>query len=322
MRNLPIALTCGEPAGIGAELAHKAWQSLRHDINFFWIGDPKHLNQDCPYKVIFKPLDARDVMSNALPVLEHRFETKVSAGYPNAADAQEVVKVIKKAVDLVTDKQASSLCTLPIHKQVLKDGTDFHYPGHTEFLAFLSGVEHVAMMLVGPNLKVVPATIHIPLKDVPDALNAADLEQTISITRKALIEQFSIPDPRISIAGLNPHAGESGKFGLEEITIIRPVIDKLQAKHWRVTGPHSADTMFYKAAREKYDVAIAMYHDQALIPIKTLDFDTGVNVTLGLPFVRTSPDHGTALDIAGKGLANPTSTIKALRLAARLSRWE
>jgi 4-hydroxythreonine-4-phosphate dehydrogenase len=223
---------------------------------------------------------------------------------------------------LVTDKQASSLCTLPIHKQVLKDGADFHYPGHTEFLAFLSGVEHVAMMLVGPNLKVVPATIHIPLKDVPDALNAADLEQTISITRKALIEQFSIPDPRISIAGLNPHAGESGKFGLEEIEIIRPAIDKLKAKHWRVTGPHSADTMFYKAAREKYDVAIAMYHDQALIPIKTLDFDTGVNVTLGLPFVRTSPDHGTALDIAGKGLANPTSTIKALRLAVRLSRSE
>ncbi|MDA9991231.1 4-hydroxythreonine-4-phosphate dehydrogenase PdxA [Paracoccaceae bacterium] len=322
MRNLPIALTCGEPAGIGAELAHKAWQSLRHDINFFWIGDPKNLNQDCPYKVISKPLNARDVISNALPVLEHRFETKASAGYPNATDAQEVVKVIKKAVDLVTDKQASSLCTLPIHKQVLKDGADFHYPGHTEFLAFLSGVEHVAMMLVGPNLKVVPATIHIPLKDVPDALNAADLEQTISITRKALIEQFSIPDPRISIAGLNPHAGESGKFGLEEITIIRPVIDKLQAKHWRVTGPHSADTMFYKAAREKYDVAIAMYHDQALIPIKTLDFDTGVNVTLGLPFVRTSPDHGTALDIAGKSLANPTSTIKALRLAARLSRSE
>ena len=319
MNNLPVALTCGEPAGIGAELAHKAWWSLRHDLSFFWIGDPEHLDQDQPYKMISRPADAVDVMSDALPVLEHRFETKVQVGSPNPANAKSVVQVIEKAVHLVRQKQASALCTLPIHKQALKDGADFQYPGHTEFLAFLAAVDHVAMLLSGPNLKVVPATTHIALRDVPNTLNAVDLEQTISITRKAMIERFSISDPRISIAGLNPHAGESGKFGHEEITIIVPVIDKLQAKKWKVTGPHSADTMFHKAAREKYDVAIAMYHDQALIPIKTLDFDTGVNVTLGLPFVRTSPDHGTALDIAGKGLANPMSTIEALRLAANLS---
>ncbi len=322
MRNLPIALTCGEPAGIGVELAHKAWQSLRHELSFFWIGDPRHLDQYLPFKTISKPLDARDVMPEALPVLEHRFETKVTFGCPDVANSQGVINVIEKAVDLIRDKQASSLCTLPIHKQALKDGADFQYPGHTEFLAFLAGVDHVVMMLSGPNLKVVPATIHIPLRDVPDALNTVELEKTISIVRKALIEKFSISDPRIAVAGLNPHAGESGKFGQEELTVIMPVIQKLQAKHWRVTGPNSADTLFYKAAREKYDVAIAMYHDQALIPIKTLDFDAGVNVTLGLPFVRTSPDHGTALDIAGKGIANPTSTIEALQLAARLSSQE
>ena len=319
MKNLPVVLTCGEPTGIGAELVQKAWYSLRHEISFFWIGDPKCLNQDQPYKVISQPLDAIHIMPDALPVLEHPFEQKVQLGSPNEANAKSVVQVIEKAVNLIKDKQASSLCTLPIHKQILKDGANFQFPGHTEFLASLTDVDHVVMLLTGPNLKVVPATIHIPLRDVPDTLNANDLEKTITITRKALVEKFSILDPRISIAGLNPHAGETGKFGKEEMTIITPVIEKLRAKQWKVTGPHSADSMFYKKARTKYDVAIAMYHDQALIPIKTLDFDTSVNVTLGLPFVRTSPDHGTALDIAGKAMANPTSTIEALRLAARLS---
>ena len=319
MTDLPIALTCGEPAGIGAELAHKAWYALRTELHFFWIGDPTHLDKTQPYRVILKPSDAIDVMSDALPVLEHRFATDVQAGRPNPVNAKAVVDVIEKAVGLVQDRQASSVCTLPIHKQSLKDGADFKYPGHTEFLAFLGGVGHVVMMLAGPNLKVVPATIHIALQDVSKSLNRNDLEQTISITRRAMIDQFGISNPRISVAGLNPHAGESGKFGSEEITIITPVIEKMKAKKWSVSGPYSADTMFHKAAREKYDVAIAMYHDQALIPIKTLDFNRGVNVTLGLPFVRTSPDHGTAFDIAGKGLANPTSTIEALQLAARLS---
>ncbi len=319
MKNLPVILTCGEPAGIGVELAHKAWQVLRHEISFFWIGDPKHLKQEQPYKVISKPSDAIYTMPEALPVLEHPFEHKVQLGSPNKANAKTVIEVVEIAVNLIKDKKASSLCTLPIHKQILKDGAKFQYPGHTEFLASLTEVDHVVMLLAGPNLKVVPATIHIPLSDVSKTLNAGDLEKTVSITRRAMIEKFSILNPRISISGLNPHAGETGKFGHEEISIISPVIDKLRTKNWEVTGPHPADTLFHPNARSKYDVAITMYHDQALIPAKTLDFDSSVNVTLGLPFVRTSPDHGTALDIAGKDIANPSSTIEALRLAARLS---
>ena len=320
MKQLPVILTCGEPAGIGVELVHKAWKLLRNEICFIWIGDPKHLDKNQPYKLITKPLDAIHIMPEALPVIEHSFKQKVKLGLPNKAHANTVVEVIEKAVNLIKDKQGSSLCTLPIHKQVLKDGANFQYPGHTEFLASLTEADHVVMLLSGPNLKVVPASIHIPLRDVSNSLNASELEKTISVTRRAMIEKFAILNPRIAVSGLNPHAGENGKFGQEEMTIISPLINKLRAKKWIVTVPHTADTLFYKEARAKYDVAIAMYHDQALIPVKTLDFDSSVNVTLGLPFVRTSPDHGPALDIAGKAMANPTSTIEALRLAARLSK--
>lgn len=314
----PVALSCGEPAGIGSEIALKAWQVLRTEEVFFWMGDPAHLPAGAHYEIIDTPEVAAKVMKDALPVLAFDFPEPVQFGQPNSKHAPFVVDVLKQGINLVRSGRAAALCTLPIHKQALQDGAAFAYPGHTEFLAAYSGVKRPVMMLAGPELKVVPATIHIPLSDVPRALNKTDLEEVIVITHEGLKTYFQIPHPRIVVAGLNPHAGENGKFGQEDIEIIQPVIKRLQQKGLDISGPHSADTLFHKAARERYDAAVAMYHDQALIPIKTIDFDKGVNLTLGLPFIRTSPDHGTALDIAGQGKANPTSTIEAIKLAARL----
>ena len=314
----PVALSCGEPAGIGSEIALKAWQALRTEEVFFWMGDPAHLPAGAHYEIIDTPEVAAKVMKDALPVLAFDFPDPVQFGQPNSKHAPFVVDVLKQGINLVRSGRAAALCTLPIHKQALQDGAAFAYPGHTEFLAAYSGIKRPVMMLAGPELKVVPATIHIPLSDVPRALNKTDLEEVIVITHEGLKTYFQIPHPRIVVAGLNPHAGENGKFGQEDIEIIQPVIKRLQQKGLDISGPHSADTLFHKAARERYDAAVAMYHDQALIPIKTIDFDKGVNLTLGLPFIRTSPDHGTALDIAGQGKANPTSTIEAIKLAARL----
>ena len=314
----PVALSCGEPAGIGSEIALKAWQALRREEVFFWMGDPAHLPDGARFEIIDAPERAAQVMEDALPVLAFDFPEPVQFGQPNSKHAPFVVDVLKQGINLVRSGRAAALCTLPIHKQALQDGAAFAYPGHTEFLAAYSGIKRPVMMLAGPELKVVPATIHIPLSDVPRALNKTDLEEVIVITHEGLKTYFQIPHPRIVVAGLNPHAGENGKFGQEDIEIIQPVIKRLQQKGLDISGPHSADTLFHKAARERYDAAVAMYHDQALIPIKTIDFDKGVNLTLGLPFIRTSPDHGTALDIAGQGKANPTSTIEAIKLAARL----
>ena len=314
----PVALSCGEPAGIGSEIALKAWQVLRTEEVFFWMGDPAHLPAGAHYEIIDTPEVAAQVMKDALPVLAFDFPDPVQFGHPNSKHSPFVVDVLKQGINLVRSGRAAALCTLPIHKQALQDGAAFAYPGHTEFLAAYSGIKRPVMMLAGPELKVVPATIHIPLSDVPRALNKTDLEEVIVITHEGLKTCFQIPHPRIVVAGLNPHAGENGKFGQEDIEIIQPVIKRLQQKGLDISGPHSADTLFHKAARERYDAAVAMYHDQALIPIKTIDFDKGVNLTLGLPFIRTSPDHGTALDIAGQGKANPTSTIEAIKLAARL----
>lgn len=319
MTREPVALTCGEPAGIGSELALRAWQALRDEMAFYWIGDPRHLPKSSPVQTIEQPAQARDAMQHGLPVLPHPFPKANVFGQPDLENAQAAIDVIKQGVRQVREGQASALCTLPIHKQILQDGARFPFPGHTEFLASLCDVETAVMMLASPSLKVVPVTIHIPLSDVPKALTSERLEQTIHITHEALTSQFHLTNPRISVAGLNPHAGEGGKFGREDQEIISPVVQNLQAEGMFISGPHSADTLFHEAARRSYDVAIAMYHDQALIPIKTLDFDRGVNVTLGLPFIRTSPDHGTALDIAGQGRANPSSTIEALRLAHQMA---
>jgi len=314
----PIAVSCGEPAGIGPELAHKAWAALGTDLPFFLIGDPAHVTAG-PIVQINDPTQAEEAARDGLPVLPHAFDGPLTPGTPNPRHAAAVISAIARGVDLVQSGAASALCTAPIHKKALQDGAGFAHPGHTEYLAHLAGVARVVMMLASDQLRVVPATIHIPLSDVPAALTRELLTETLRITHAGLIRDFGIPAPRIAVAGLNPHAGEGGKMGSEEITLITPVLEALRAEGLDLRGPLSADTMFHAAARAGYDAGVAMYHDQALIPIKTLDFDRGVNVTLGLPFIRTSPDHGTALDIAGQGIANPSSMIEALKMAARMA---
>ena len=315
----PIALTCGEPAGIGPELAVAARRVLGAQVPFFWIGDPAHLPRGTAIAEISDPAQAAGVAGGVLPVLTHRFAAANTPGSPARENAAGVIAVIERAVALVQSGQAAAVCTAPIHKKALQDGAGFGFPGHTEFLAHLAGVDRAVMLLACDMLRVVPVTIHIPLDRVAATLSADLLADTIRITAAALIRDFGIVAPRIAVAGLNPHAGEGGAMGRAEIDLIIPVLTAMRATGLTILGPLPADTMFHARAREHYDVAICMYHDQALIPIKTLDFDGGVNVTLGLPFVRTSPDHGTAFDIAGKGVAKPDSLIAALRLAAQLA---
>ncbi|WP_456390465.1 4-hydroxythreonine-4-phosphate dehydrogenase PdxA [Profundibacter sp.] len=318
MTHAPIALTCGEPAGVGPELAVKAWQALGADLPFFLIGDARHLPDGISPIEIADPAETADAARHGLPLMPHNFAAPATTGVATPENAQGVIDVIRRGVDLVQSGAASALCTGPIHKKALQDGAGFAFPGHTEFLAHLAGVTRVVMMLASDQLRVVPVTIHIALADVPAALTHDLLADNIRITHAALQRDFGIIAPRIAVAGLNPHAGEGGAMGREEIEMIAPLLDDLRAEGMDITGPMPADTMFHARARAGYDVAFCMYHDQALIPIKTLDFDRGVNVTLGLPFIRTSPDHGTAFDIAGRGIAKPTSLIEALKMAERM----
>jgi 4-hydroxythreonine-4-phosphate dehydrogenase len=308
----PVLLTCGDPSGIGPEIAAKAWAAGER---FVWIGDPRHLPTGTDWREVAEGAASGE---GAMAVLPLNFAVPAIPGQPDPANAAGVVAAIERAVRLVQGGKGAAVCTAPINKKALKDGAGFAFPGHTEFLAHLAGVERVVMMLACPELRVVPATIHIPLSEVPSALTEALLEETIRITHAGLIRDFGIASPRIAVAGLNPHAGEGGAMGVEEERMIRPLIARLQAEGLAVTGPWPADTMFHAAARKGYDAAVCTYHDQALIPIKTIDFAGGVNVTLGLPFVRTSPDHGTAYDIAGQGRADPSSLIAALRMAREM----
>ena len=314
----PVALTCGEPAGIGAEIALKARAALGDAVPFFWLGDPRHLPRGAVFEVIDAPEAAANVAPGCLPVVAHGFAGAATPGVPHAENARGVIEVIDRAVGYVRQMRAQAVCTLPINKKALQDGAGFAYPGHTEYLAHLAGGVPVVMMLACEGLRAVPATIHIPLAEVPARLTPALLEQTIRITDAGLRRDFGLPAPRIAVAGLNPHAGEGGAMGHEETAWIGPLVARLAAEGLGVTGPWPADTMFHAAARARYDAAVCAYHDQALIPVKTIDFAGGVNVTLGLPFVRTSPDHGTAFDIAGRGIADPTSLIAALRMAAAM----
>jgi len=316
----PVVLTLGEPAGIGGEIALKAWKSLQQELPFFLLADVAHMSSlskgmGIPMVEISDPAKTSQAYLRGLPVLHHALPAKVTPGIPTAANAPEVVAMIERAVAFTRSGQASAVTTNPIHKKALQDGAGFAFPGHTEFLAALGKVERPVMMLSAPELRVVPVTIHIALSAVKMALTPDLLEQTIRVTHNAMIKDLGIPEPRIAVAGLNPHAGETGAMGTEEITLITPVLDKLRAEGMNLIGPMSADTMFHAAARLTYDLALCMYHDQALIPIKTLNFSAGVNTTLGLPFIRTSPDHGTAFDIVGKYLAGPQSLIEALRTA-------
>ncbi|GIT90425.1 4-hydroxythreonine-4-phosphate dehydrogenase [Jannaschia pagri] len=307
----PLVVTCGEPAGIGPEVIAKA-RLAAPDIPFVVIGNPDHFQGlGCPVDVVETPVSASQ---HGLSVLAHDIPGPRVPGRPDPAQAAGVISAIARAVDLAQTGAASGICTAPIHKKALKDGAGFAYPGHTEYLSALGGDADVVMMLACPDLRVVPATIHIALSEVPRALTPDILETCLRVTHAGLRRDFGIAAPRIAVAGLNPHAGEGGTMGTEELTWITALVARL-APELGCFGPLPADTMFHAGARAGYDAAVCMYHDQALIPIKTIDFAGGVNVTLGLPFIRTSPDHGTAFDIAGRGMADPTSMVAALRMA-------
>jgi 4-hydroxythreonine-4-phosphate dehydrogenase len=327
----PLLLTQGDPAGIGPELTLSAW--LRRDEAslppFAVIADPDHLGRvarsygwDVPIAPV-EPSGVGAAFGRALPVIPLGSTVQASAGKPDPAYAHSVIESIETAVRLVREGRASALVTNPIAKHVLYEA-GFRHPGHTEFLAALAAEEggeppHPVMMLWSEELAVVPVTVHIPLSTVPSALTTELIVLTARIVARELKERFGIAHPRLALAGLNPHAGENGAMGSEDSTIVAPAVAILQSEGIEAVGPLPADTMFHARARSRYDAALAMYHDQALIPIKTIAFDEGVNVTLGLPFVRTSPDHGTAFDIAGKGIARPDSLMAAISLAARLS---
>lgn len=328
---LPLALTQGDPSGIGPELALEAY-AARDAAGlppFFIIADAAHLMRVARSLGMNVPLEettpahAAEIFDRALPVVSHGYDVRGPFGRPDPEDAKATIASIERAVDHVVAGEARAVVTNPIAKSVLY-AAGFPHPGHTEFLGELARRRFKAdaravMMLWSQELAVVPITIHIPLAAAPKRLTKELIVETGEIVARDLQNRFGLANPRLAFAGLNPHAGEDGALGREEIETIAPALDVLRAKGIQVSGPHPADTMFHAAARAKYDVALCPTHDQALIPIKTLAFDRGVNVTLGLPFVRTSPDHGTAFDIAGKGVASPTSLIEAIKLAGRMT---
>jgi 4-hydroxythreonine-4-phosphate dehydrogenase len=323
----PLALTMGEPAGIGGEIALQAWRRRKEDVPaFYLIDDPGRLTRlagllgwDVPIRPITNPAEVAAIFAEALPVASVNGATVAKPGQPDSSDQKLVLAAIRTAVADVRAGAAAALVTNPINKDALYRA-GFKHPGHTEYLAELAdSPEPAVMMLAGRDLRVVPVTIHLALRDAVDALSTAGIVHAGRVTDAALRRDFGIGRPVIAVAGLNPHAGEAGGLGREDIDIVTPAIAALRAAGIDARGPLAADTMFHARARHGYDAALCMYHDQALIPIKTLDFDGAVNVTLGLPFIRTSPDHGTAFDIAGKGVARPDSLIAALRLAAAMA---
>jgi 4-hydroxythreonine-4-phosphate dehydrogenase len=323
----PLAVTLGDPAGIGPDITLMSWRAreARALHPFAVYGDAVALSEraralglDVPVARVAEVGEAAGIFGRALPVVERAARPGAGAG----ADAA-IVAAIEDATAAVLGGAALALVTNPIAKKSLA-AIPLDYPGHTAFLGRLAarhtgdGTIRPVMMLVAPGLRVVPATVHIPLAAVPRTLSRGLIVETARITARALAQDFAVDNPRIAVAGLNPHAGEAGLIGSEEAEIIAPAIAELQHEGIAATGPHPADSLFHEEARAGYDAAIAMYHDQALIPLKTLAFDQGVNVTLGLPFVRTSPDHGTAYALAGTGKARPDSLIAALQLAAEL----
>jgi 4-hydroxythreonine-4-phosphate dehydrogenase len=327
----PLALTLGEPAGIGPDITLAAWRR-RDELKltpFYFLADPafvarraKRMAPDLTIAVV-EPAAAWTAFKTALPVVDIGVPVSAEPGHPDQSSAPAALAAIRRAVADVCAGAAAAIVTNPVAKNVLYR-SGFPEPGHTEYLGKLAEESTGApvqpvMMLWSPELAVVPVTIHLPLKEVVAKLTADLVVETGRIVAHDLHERFGIARPRLAVAGLNPHAGEDGALGDEDLTLVRPAVERLRAEGIDARGPLPADSLFHEAARASYDVALAMYHDQALIPIKTLAFDHAVNVTLGLPFVRTSPDHGTAFDIAGTGRADPTSLIAALELAARLS---
>lgn len=324
---IPLALTMGEPSGVGGEIAIKAWLRRNEDIpTFFLVDDAERIIQEAgrlgltvPVKTIASPAEAPEIFASALPILSQPLAVEAVPGKPDEANALAVRRAIETAVDLTLGGEAAAVVTNPIQKQTLYD-TGFPFPGHTEFLAHLARIDTPAvMMLACPELKVVPVTVHMSLRNAITTLKFRDIIQAAMITDQALRLDFGIAKPKLAVAGLNPHAGEGGALGTEEAEIIQPAVAELLNRGLDVFGPAPPDTLFGAKARTRYDVAICMYHDQALLPIKTLAFDSAVNITLGLPFVRTSPDHGTALDIAGQNKADEASLVAALKMAAEVA---
>ncbi len=328
---LPLALSIGEPAGIGPEIILKSWTERQaHDLPpFFVVGSvailrktAQQLRMDTPLSPLAAPAGAAAVFQRALPVLDLGLADEFEFAAPSRKTAALVLGAIEKSVELIFSGEAAGLVTAPIHKSALYQA-GFSRPGHTEFLADLcrkatAKPEMPVMMLTSEDLRVVPLTIHIALAKVATSITPELICQTCHKIQASLQRDFAIPAPRIAVAGLNPHAGEDSAMGTEEAQIIRPALNALRADGMDISGPLPADTLFHAAARRHYDAALCMYHDQALIPLKTLDFDGGVNVTIGLPIVRTSPDHGTALNIAGENRARPDSMINALKQAQQI----
>ncbi len=327
----PIALTQGEVAGIAPEITAKAWGHLRQslDLCFFLIGDAQQFERlsaaarmHLPVQIIKHPSEASSIFTTALPVMNLPLANHVAAGKLDPENASGITAAIERAVELCLNGEASAIVTNPIQKETLYQ-SGFKFQGHTDFLGHLARqhghAAHDVMMLVAGDFRAVPVTVHIALRDVATSLKPDEIMAQARIVNDALQRRFGIQRPRIAITGLNPHAGENGAMGREEIDIISPACESLRAEGLHIIGPISADTSFHAEARATYDAVLCMYHDQALIPAKTLDFHGGVNLTLGLPFIRTSPDHGTALALAGSGKARPDSLIAAIRLAAKLS---
>lgn len=329
-----LALTQGDPAGIGPELALAAWREREERAipPFAYLGNAvalarlaEGLGQRVPLRNVGWD-EAEACFATALPVIELDNRSPARPGIPDPANAAGVIEAIERGVAAVEAGQAIALVTNPIAKSVLY-AAGFRHPGHTEFLAELAGRGRDAtplpvMMIWSEDLAVIPVTIHIPIEAVPAQLTTKLIVETGRIAAADLERRFGVARPRLALCGLNPHAGEGGALGKEDAAVIAPAIEQLRALGIEASGPYPADTLFHARARAGYDVALGMYHDQALIPIKTIAFDEGVNVTLGLPFIRTSPDHGTAFDIAGKGIARPDSLCAALRLAARMAAAE
>ncbi|HEY4250316.1 MAG TPA: 4-hydroxythreonine-4-phosphate dehydrogenase PdxA [Roseomonas sp.] len=317
---IPLALTIGEPAGIGLEVTAEAWAALRADgPAFFLIGDADAV-RGAPVRRIAAPEEAGGIFGEALPVLHRPLPTPAVPGRIDAAHAASVIGSIEEAVALARAGRAGGVVTNPIQKASLY-AAGFRHPGHTEFLGEIAGTGvPPVMMLASPMLRVVPVTVHEPLATAIARLTPGLIAEHARIAHAALIRDFGIAAPRLAVAGLNPHAGEAGTLGREDIEVVAPAVAMLRAEGIDARGPLPPDTMFTAKARPGYDAAICLYHDQALIPIKALDMDGGVNVTLGLSIVRTSPDHGTALDIAGRGVADPSSLIAAILLAAAIAR--
>lgn len=323
----PLAVTMGDPAGVGGEISLRAWLARDEETEPFFLLDDaarldrlaKSLGLDVPVCTIAKPEEAAPLFADALPVLEVPLEAAPVPGKPDQRNSGAVIRSIERAVSLVTEGKAAAVVTNPISKAVLYEA-GFRFPGHTEFLASLAGIDTPpVMMLACSKLRVVPVTVHVSLREAIDSLTTAAIVEQATITAEALARDFRIGNPRLAIAGLNPHAGEDGAMGHEDRETVWPAVCALRAKGIDAFGPLPPDTMFTDAARRTYDAAICMYHDQGLIPMKTLGFDEGVNVTLGLPFVRTSPDHGTAFDIAGTGRASARSLLAALEMAADMA---